>query len=64
MAGQLLVQALQRCGRDTSAARLHAVLDSLQVHLGGMTVDFSRRELSGSRLVEWVHPSLDGRWLS
>ena len=64
MAGQLLVQALLRCGRDTSAARLHAVLDSLQVHLGGMTVDFSRRELSGSRLVEWVHPSLDGRWLS
>jgi ABC-type branched-subunit amino acid transport system substrate-binding protein len=61
MAAQVLVQALKNCGRDTSPARLHAALDSLQIHLGGMTVDFSRREMSGSRLVERVRPSADGR---
>ncbi|BDI07265.1 ABC transporter substrate-binding protein [Sphaerotilus microaerophilus] len=64
LSAKVLVEALQRCGRDTSPARLHAVLDGLKMTIAGLEVDFSRRELSGSRFVELVQVTPDGRWRS
>jgi ABC-type branched-subunit amino acid transport system substrate-binding protein len=62
LSAQVLIEALRRCGRDTSPARLHAVLDGLQMNLAGMEIDFNRRELAGSRFVELVQLTADGRW--
>lgn len=64
LSAQVLVEALRRCGRDTSPARLHAVLDGLKMTIAGMEIDFSRRELAGSRYVELVQVTADGRWRS
>lgn len=64
LSAQVLVEALRRCGRDTSAARLHAVLDTLQLSLAGLELDFGRRELAGSRFVELAAVTPDGRWRS
>lgn len=64
LSAQVLVEALRRCGRDTSPARLHAVLDTLKMTIAGMEIDFGRRELAGSRFVELVQVTPDGRWRS
>lgn len=64
LSARVLVEALQRCGRDTSPARLHAVLDTLKMSIAGMEVDFGRRELAGSRFVELAQVTPDGRWRS
>lgn len=64
LSAQVLVEALRRCGRDSSPARLHAVLDTLTLSLAGLELDFGRRELAGSRFVELVGISPEGRWRS
>jgi ABC-type branched-subunit amino acid transport system substrate-binding protein len=62
LSAQVLVEALHRCGRDTSPARLHAVVDALKLSVAGLEVDFSRRELAGSRFVDLVGITPDGHW--
>ena len=60
---QVLIEALRRCNGDPSRARLHATLKVLQWYVAGMTVNFSRQELSGSRFVELVQLTETGRYL-
>ncbi|MEY2873147.1 MAG: hypothetical protein RLZZ373_518 [Pseudomonadota bacterium] len=60
---QVLIEALRRCNGDPSRARLHATLKVLQWYIAGMTVNFSRQELSGSRFVELVQLTESGRYL-
>jgi ABC-type branched-subunit amino acid transport system substrate-binding protein len=60
---QVLIEALRRCNGDPSRARLHATLKVLQWYVAGMTVNFSRQELSGSRFVELVQLTAAGRYL-
>ncbi|WP_294000013.1 ABC transporter substrate-binding protein [Sphaerotilus sp.] len=60
---QVLIEALRRCNGDPSRARLHATLKVLQWYIAGMTVNFSRQELSGSRFVELVQLTASGRYL-
>lgn len=60
---QVLIEALQRCRGDFTRSRLHATLKVLQWYVAGMTVNFSRQELSGSRFVELVQLTETGRYL-
>lgn len=60
---QVMVEALRRCGGQASRARLQATLQVMQLYIAGMTVDFSRRELAGSRFVELVQLTGSGRYL-
>lgn len=64
LSAQVLVEALRRCGRDTSPARLHTVLDTLALPLAGLELDFGRRELAGSRFVELMGITPEGHWRS
>lgn len=60
---QVMIEALRRCGGQFTRARLHAALRLLQLHVAGMAVDFSRREIGGSRFVELVQLAGSGRYL-
>ncbi|MBP8271354.1 MAG: ABC transporter substrate-binding protein [Sphaerotilus sp.] len=60
---QVLIEALRRCNGEISRTRLHATLKVLQWYVAGMTVNFSRQELSGSRFVELVQLTASGRYL-
>jgi ABC-type branched-subunit amino acid transport system substrate-binding protein len=59
---QVLVEALRRCGRDLSRGALLASLTQLQMHWGGMDIDFNRGEAGGSRFVELVQVAPGGRY--
>ena len=50
-------------GGRSPCSRLHATLKVLQWYVAGMTVNFSRQELSGSRFVELVQLTASGRYL-
>lgn len=60
---QVLIEALRRCHGDFSRNRLQATLKVLQLFVAGMTVDFSRQEIGGSRFVELVQLNGSGRYL-
>lgn len=60
---QVMVQALERSGRDLTRQRLHAALQSLRLTLGGMSVDFGGGTHTGSRFVELVAVSHGGRFV-
>jgi branched-chain amino acid transport system substrate-binding protein len=63
LGGQVLVEALKRCGRELTRTRLHAVLRNLRLRLAGMDVDFTGGHSNGSRFVELVQVSYDGRFV-
>lgn len=60
---QVMVQALERCGRDLTRARLHGVMQGLKLPLAGMGLDFNGGGHTGSRFVELVQVTLGGRFL-
>lgn len=60
---QVMVQALERCGRDLTRARLHGVMQGLKLPLAGMALDFNGAGHTGSRFVELVQVTLGGRFL-
>lgn len=61
--GLLLLEALKRCGRELTRARLHATLRALKLTLAGMHLDFTSGGHTGSRFVELVQVSVDGRFV-
>lgn len=61
--GLLLVEALQRTGRDLTRDRLHATLRSLRMRLAGMALDFSGNAVTGSRFVELVQVTAQGTFI-
>ncbi|MCM5680895.1 ABC transporter substrate-binding protein [Schlegelella sp. S2-27] len=63
LGGQVMVEALKRCGRDLTRTRLHGVLRNLKLRLAGMDVDFTSGQSNGSRFVELVQVSYDGRFV-
>jgi branched-chain amino acid transport system substrate-binding protein len=63
LSAQVLVEALRRCGRDLTRAKLHAALRGLKMRLAGMDIDFSSGQVTGSRFVELVQLTHDGRFL-
>jgi branched-chain amino acid transport system substrate-binding protein len=59
----VMLEALRRTGRDLTRARLHATLRALKIRLAGMDVDFTGGATTGSRFVELVQVSEDGRFV-
>lgn len=60
--GLVLVEALQRAGREVTHARLHGALRSLRGHVGGLDLDFTGGKHTGSGFVELVHITGSGRF--
>jgi ABC-type branched-subunit amino acid transport system substrate-binding protein len=63
LAAQVLLEALRRCGRDLTRERLHTALRGLRMRLAGMNVDFGAGHATGSRFVELVQVSHEGRFV-
>ncbi len=62
LGAEVMMEAIRRCGRELSRARLQTTLRSFKAHIGGMDIDFSSGQFNGSRFVELVHVSHDGRF--
>ena len=63
IAGRVMVEALRQAGKDVSRARLHAVLKSLKTRVGGVDIDFSGGQHTGSKFVELVRVRPDGKFV-
>jgi branched-chain amino acid transport system substrate-binding protein len=59
----VMLDALRRMGRDPSRPRLHAALRATKLRLAGMEVDFSAGRHTGSRFVELVQVTHEGRFV-
>ena len=60
---QVFIEALKRTGRDLTRAKLHATLKTLKLRLAGIDIDFTGGQPTGSRFVEMVHVTRDGRYV-
>ncbi|HUG25584.1 ABC transporter substrate-binding protein [Piscinibacter sp.] len=60
---RVLLEALTRCGRDLTRTRLHTTMRSLKLRLAGMDLDFTAGGHTGSRFVELVQVSVDGKFI-
>ncbi|MDM0037518.1 ABC transporter substrate-binding protein [Variovorax sp. J22G21] len=61
--GLVMIEALKRTGRDLTRARLHATLRALRLRLAGMDIDFSTGGNTGSRFIEMVRVTPEGRFV-
>ncbi|MBI5719705.1 MAG: ABC transporter substrate-binding protein [Burkholderiales bacterium] len=61
--GRVLLEALNRCGRELTRARMHATLRALKLRLAGMPLDFTSGDATGSRFIELVQVSHEGRFV-
>ena len=59
----VMLEALRRTGRDLTRARLHATLRAMRYRVGGMDIDFTSGDPTGSRFVELVQVTQDGRFV-
>jgi branched-chain amino acid transport system substrate-binding protein len=59
----VLAEGLRRAGRNLTRASLHAAMGSLKARIGGVDIDYSGGDATGSRFVELVHVSSQGRFL-
>lgn len=60
----VMLDALKRAGKDLSrGSSLHAALRATKLRLAGMDVDFSRGQHTGSRFVELVQVTHQGRFV-
>ena len=59
----VMIEALKRCGRDLTRVKLHASLRSLKMHLANMEVDFTGGHETGSRFVDLVQVTFQGRFV-
>lgn len=58
----VLIEALRRAGRNLTRDLLHATMRGLRMRLGGMDLDFSGTQSTGSRYVDLVHVNAQGRF--
>jgi ABC-type branched-subunit amino acid transport system substrate-binding protein len=59
----VLAEGLRRAGRNLTRASLHAAMGGLKARIGGVDIDYSGGDATGSRFVELVHVSSQGRFL-
>ena len=59
----VMIEALRRAGRELTRPRLHAVLKTLRLRVAGMDVDFTGNANTGSRFIELVRVTPEGRFL-
>lgn len=60
--GLVLIEALRRAGPAPTRAGLHAAVRAMKGRIGGMDLDFTSGP-TGSRLVDLVHVTAEGRFL-
>jgi branched-chain amino acid transport system substrate-binding protein len=58
----VLAEGLRRAGRNLSRVSLHAAMRGLKARIAGVDIDFSDGASTGSRFVELVHVSPEGRF--
>lgn len=63
LTGLMLLEALKRCGRELTRARLQATMRNLKLNLGGMDLDFSGGGHTGASFVDLVQVTRDGRFV-
>lgn len=61
--GLFMVEALKRCGRELNRPKLHATLRTMKLRLGGMDLDFTSGGHTGSRFIELVQVTHEGRFV-
>ena len=59
----VMIEALKRTGRELTRPRLHATLKGLKLRLASMDIDFTGGNNTGSRFVEMVRVTKEGRFL-
>lgn len=59
----VMLEALKRTGRELTRPRLHAVLKAMRLRVAGMDVDFTGAGNTGSRFIEMVRVTQDGKFL-
>lgn len=59
----VLLEALKRSGRDLTRSRLLSTLRSMKMRAAGIDLDFSLNGVTGSRFVELVQVTQDGRFV-
>jgi ABC-type branched-subunit amino acid transport system substrate-binding protein len=60
---QVMIEALKRTGRDLTRPKLHATLKALKLRLAGIDIDFTGGQATGSRFVELVQVTRDGKYI-
>lgn len=60
--GLVLIEALRRTGRALTRASLHTTMRALKTRIAGVDLDFTSGP-TGSRLVDLVHVTADGRFV-
>jgi ABC-type branched-subunit amino acid transport system substrate-binding protein len=60
---RLMQEALKRTGRDVTSARLHAAIRSIKLRFAAMEFDFTGGGHTGSRFVDLVQVSTEGRFV-
>jgi ABC-type branched-subunit amino acid transport system substrate-binding protein len=63
LTGLMLLEALKRCGRDLTRARLQATMRSLKMRLGGMDLDFTGGGHTGASFVDLVQVTREGHFV-
>ncbi|MEY4753241.1 MAG: hypothetical protein RJA44_916 [Pseudomonadota bacterium] len=63
LTARVLIEALRRGPQEPSRARLHATLRGLQMRIAGLDLDFTLDGHTGSRYVDLVQLSEDGRFI-
>jgi len=58
----VLIEALRRTGRNLTREALHSTMRSLKTTIGSIDVDFTNSRSTGSRFVDLVHVSPEGRF--
>jgi len=59
----VLIEALKRTGRDLTRPKLHATMKALKLRLAGMDIDFTGGQTTGSRFVEMVQVTNEGKYV-
>ncbi|BEP57906.1 ABC transporter substrate-binding protein [Variovorax sp. V118] len=59
----VMIEALRRTGRDLTRAKLHATLKAMKLRIGNMEIDFTGASNTGSRFIEMVRVTKEGRFL-
>lgn len=61
--GLVMIEGLKRAGRDLTRARLHAALRAFKMRLAGMDIDFTSGSSTGSKFIEMVRVTPEGRFV-
>ncbi len=59
----VMIDALRRTGKDLTRPRLHASLRSTKLRVGSMDIDFGNGQHTGSRFVDLVQVTHEGRFV-